>query len=107
VSPKTNQWRHVAWELPGRIQIAFDFVGGGLVQSVAIGACLGSQHLVSALKRQDVLRGVRRIEEPFAEGFVANACTSPINQTPQGYATHGRRWHNLEVLERGGVYEHV
>ena len=90
-----------------RIQITFNFVGGGFVELVAIDACLGGQHLVSPLKRPNVLRGMRRIEESFAEGFATDACPCPIDQTPQRRAPHGRRWHDLEVLECSRVYEHV
>src|SRR5262245_53430835 len=62
---------------------------------------VATHHLVSALKRQDVVRPVWGIQEPLAQRFTADARACPIDEIPQGYATHRWRRYNLEVLECG------
>jgi hypothetical protein len=43
--PETDEGRHIARELPGRVQVAFDFVGGGAVDDVIHRAQRGQRQL--------------------------------------------------------------
>lgn len=78
-----------------RMQVAFDLVRAGSLKCLAIRICLGGQHLVSALQCENLVRGTRGIEEPFAQDFAPDTCTRAIDETPQRHAAHRWHWHNL------------
>jgi hypothetical protein len=97
----TAEGRHLTWELPGRVQVRLDEVSGGPAQEHAVGVGGTGHVLMGALQRQDVGSAVRWLKKPRPERLSARTSARPVDQRPQRGPAVRRRWHDLEVAERG------
>ena len=64
--PEASRRWHALRQLPCQIQIPFDFIEGCSIQSLAKRSLLGTEDLVRALKRKDVLGAVCRFLKSVA-----------------------------------------
>jgi hypothetical protein len=101
--PHTTHWRHRVRKLPGRVQVAFDFISGRSVQLTPIETGVCGECLVRALERENLVRIVRRREEPFAKRCFTGASAGAIDQIPHRRATNVWRRRDLEILDRRGI----
>jgi hypothetical protein len=91
----------------GNCQLEFRYPFGGVrvctVKDGSVPGRVGSQRLVGALERDNVLRGLAQHDEAPTKRVSPRTRSGAVDETDQCWSPRRGRGQNVEVVERRGV----